>query len=284
IAPSRRRSYDVQVIEVQRGVEKHREAAVRFVPPHGIVGEHHDVTFAYGHIKHGRFPSQFRTAREHAADQQILFIGEAQDDARTHLRRRLLGRELLAELRRYAVFAGRRSWRSHWFTPLNNIRIVQSASPTRTPLSLAAASSAGAGAATAAAAAEPAKPAAANLQQWRLVEVDGQFLVITVSNRTLTVGEGGVHNRTPRLQGARILNRNALRNAEINRDRGVGADGDKQTAPLDELLQVGYANNPHTAADISCRIGRLAHIRRHVRFLPRNGRFGIAAFWDAAHQ
>src|SRR5262249_30862340 len=146
----------------------------------------------------------------------------AQDDARAHFRRRLLGGELLAELRRNAVFAWRRSRRGHGFAPLNHIGIVQSASSARTPLSLAAtakcASASASGATTAttsAGAAEAAKPAA-DLQQWRLVEVDGQFLVITVSNRTLAVGEGGVHNRAPRLQGARILNRNALRNAEID--------------------------------------------------------------------
>src|SRR5215510_9967904 len=69
ISSSRRGSSNVQVIEVQRRVEEQREAAVRFMPPHRVIGEHHDVPFAYGHIEHDRFASQFRTAREHAADQ-----------------------------------------------------------------------------------------------------------------------------------------------------------------------------------------------------------------------
>src|SRR5262245_58675009 len=136
IAPSRRRSSDAQMIEVQRRVEEQREAAVRFVPPHRVVGEHHDVPFADGHIEHGRFAGQFRTAREHAADQQILFIGEAQDDARTHLRRRLLSRELLAELSRNTIFASRWSWPRHWFASLNLIGIGQTASSAGTPLTL----------------------------------------------------------------------------------------------------------------------------------------------------
>src|SRR5262249_42901153 len=214
----------------------------------------------------------------------------------THLRRRLVGGELLAYFRRNAVFAGGRSLSCHGSAPLNHIGIVHAASSARTPLTLAESTaakcacgaSASATATTTAPAPtptpNPAKPAAADLQQRRLIEVDGQFLVITVGDRTLTVGEGGVHNRAARLQGARILNRNAFRNAEINRDRGVAADGDKQTAPLDELLQVGYADDTHTAAHVSDRVGRLSHIRRHVRFLPRNGRFGVAAFGDAPHQ
>src|SRR4029079_10299172 len=55
--------------------------------PHRIDGKHHDVSFTGWHIDHRRGIGEFRSAREHAADEKILFIGrEAQNDARSHCR------------------------------------------------------------------------------------------------------------------------------------------------------------------------------------------------------
>src|SRR5262245_12910216 len=114
ISSSRRRSSDIQVIEVQRGVEKHRKAAVRLMAPHRVVGEHYDVPFANRDVDHRRLAGQFTAAGEHPANKQALFIGgESQNDARAHLGRRQLPCELCTELFGDPVFTRRsgRLWR-----------------------------------------------------------------------------------------------------------------------------------------------------------------------------
>src|ERR1700677_3180895 len=69
------------MIVVERGVEQEHEAALRLLTPHGIVGKEHNVTAAERHIDDGGSAGQFRAPRQHAADPQILFVSEAQNDA-----------------------------------------------------------------------------------------------------------------------------------------------------------------------------------------------------------
>src|SRR6202044_3535150 len=77
----RRLSACIQMIVVERGVEQEHEAALRLLTPHGIVGKKHNVTAAERHIDEGGSAGQFRATGQHAADPQILFVSEAQNDA-----------------------------------------------------------------------------------------------------------------------------------------------------------------------------------------------------------
>ena len=63
---------DAEIVIVQDRVEQQRKAAVRLVPPHRIVGEHHDVALADGNVDDRGFSRKLGTAREHSADKQFL--------------------------------------------------------------------------------------------------------------------------------------------------------------------------------------------------------------------
>src|SRR3954451_18912459 len=71
-----------EIVVVQDRVEQQRKAAVRFVPPHRVVGKHHYVTSPDRNIDYGCFTRKLSTAGEHAADKQVLFRSETQDDPR----------------------------------------------------------------------------------------------------------------------------------------------------------------------------------------------------------
>jgi len=93
--------------------------------PHRIDGKHDDVSFTRRDIDHRRDIGEFRCAREHAADEKILFIGrEAQDDARSHCRWNkecpLLKPLLLGQLTRCSWL-----WRRGKRHSLNDIGIIQ---------------------------------------------------------------------------------------------------------------------------------------------------------------
>ena len=73
-ATTRSRATYAKILIVEGRVEQQEEAAVRLMSPHGVVGEHHDVAFAYGYVNHGGFVGEFSAACEHAADEQGFFI------------------------------------------------------------------------------------------------------------------------------------------------------------------------------------------------------------------
>src|SRR5262249_2175347 len=78
--------------------------------------------------------------------------------------------------------------------------------------------------------------ASLHLKQWRLVEVNRQSFIVTVSNRTLSIRESRVVDRPTRLQSLRLLNRDAVRDAVIDwhlRDTGNCYE---QAACFNELL------------------------------------------------
>src|SRR5207248_3964590 len=72
----------VQMVEVDHGVEDQEITAHGFAAPHGVVGKEHDVALAVGNVHDGGLFGDFIAARDHAAEKQIFFGGEAQNDAR----------------------------------------------------------------------------------------------------------------------------------------------------------------------------------------------------------
>src|SRR5437879_4182078 len=72
----------VEMVEVEHGVEDQEIAAPGFAAPHGIVGKEDDVPLAVGNINDGGLFSDFVPAGDHAAEKQIFFGCEAQDDPR----------------------------------------------------------------------------------------------------------------------------------------------------------------------------------------------------------
>ena len=117
------------MIEVQRRIEEQREAAVRLMPPHRVVGEHHDVAFAHRDVNHRWFADQFAPAGEHSANEQVLLVsGESQNDSRSHFWWSQLSGGLRAELLGDSVLARRSGrLRRQWPAALYDIRIVHTA-------------------------------------------------------------------------------------------------------------------------------------------------------------
>src|SRR5262249_16319857 len=50
----------VEIVVIQGRVEDQEKAPLRLVPPHGIIGEHQDVTITYRDVDNGRSVGQFR--------------------------------------------------------------------------------------------------------------------------------------------------------------------------------------------------------------------------------
>ena len=85
--PRRLRASHVEIVEVQRRIEQQEKLALRLMTPHRIGREHYNVTTTDRHIDDRRTIREFIRAREHATDEQILFIrGKTQHDARSQLR------------------------------------------------------------------------------------------------------------------------------------------------------------------------------------------------------
>src|SRR6185369_9861031 len=79
---------DAQVVVIQRRIEHEEKLALRLVPPHRVRRKHHDVPTTNRHINNRRTVRKLIAAREHAADEQVLFIRrKTQNDARPQLRR-----------------------------------------------------------------------------------------------------------------------------------------------------------------------------------------------------
>ncbi len=74
----RRFAPGIQMVIVEHRIEQEHEAALGYLPPHGVVGKKDDVSPAERDIDDRRRPSQLRASCQHAADPQIFFVGEAQ--------------------------------------------------------------------------------------------------------------------------------------------------------------------------------------------------------------
>ena len=141
---------------------------MRLMPPHWVVGKHHDVTFPDGHIDDGSLSREVGSTGEHSANQKVFLRRKSEDDSRTHFDRRLC--------RCRARNGGRRSGRCrlHRFSTLRDISIGRCTASGRTT---------GRSGLRAAAAAAAKTRAAPNLQQWRLIKIDCQIFVLAVCDR-----------------------------------------------------------------------------------------------------
>ena len=121
-------SPDAKIVIVERGIEQQEEAALRLMPPHRIVSEHHHVTASNWNVDYRRLVREIRTAREHSAHQQILFIG---DKAHHHPWSKLGWREERTRALLVGnLFFARSGWWLAWHTAwhrLDNIGIGQCA-------------------------------------------------------------------------------------------------------------------------------------------------------------
>src|SRR5207237_9024713 len=61
-------SASAQVIEIQSCVKDEEEAALRLMPPHRIVREHHYVTLSNRYVYDSRSIHEFRASRQHTAN------------------------------------------------------------------------------------------------------------------------------------------------------------------------------------------------------------------------
>src|SRR6185369_5834770 len=129
---------DAQVVVIQRRIEHEEKLALRLVPPHRVRRKHHDVPTANRHINNRRTVRKLIAAREHAADEQVLFIRrKTQHDARSQLRWH--EERALAQIGiwiRPVVWIGRPRLRHR----LNHVRIVNTATSGSTRASAAASS------------------------------------------------------------------------------------------------------------------------------------------------
>src|SRR5262249_22236628 len=110
----------------------------------------------------------------------------------------------------------------------------------------------------------------ADLKQRRLVKINRQSFAVSVGDGTLAIGKRRVVDGATSLQLAAFLNRDTGGDAIVDRDLGDVCDGHEQTAVLDELLQVCYAPDLHTASHIVGLVGRESYVRRQVRLPPGN--------------
>src|SRR5215217_843126 len=65
---------NVQVVVIQRRIEQQEKLTLRLVPPHRVRRKHHDVPAPNRNINNRRTVRQLTAARQHAADEQVLFI------------------------------------------------------------------------------------------------------------------------------------------------------------------------------------------------------------------
>src|SRR5205085_398945 len=178
---------DVQVIEVERGVEEQEERALRLVSPHRIVGEQDDVPAPDWHINDGGPVRQLLSAREHAAYEQTLLIArKAEHDARALCRRHVERAELQALLIGQYLFAGTRGWalrrRASLRHRLHDVGVVQRTTPRRArPCAAARAFTA-------------TRLIDAHLKERRLIEVNGKRFAVAVSDWTAAIRKSRVIN------------------------------------------------------------------------------------------
>src|SRR4029079_16236254 len=99
-----------------------------------------------------------------------------------------------------------------------------------------------------------------DLKYRRLVEVNRQPCIVTISNRTLPIRECRVVNRTTRLKFVCLLNRNTVSDAVIDWHLSNSADRYKQSAVFYELLQVGDTGNVHPTTHVACLIRRVSKV------------------------
>src|SRR5260370_10778298 len=78
----------VEVIEVERGVKNQEITADGFAAHHSIVGEKNDMGFAVRNVHDGGLFGDLAAGGDHAAEEQVFFGGEAQNDARLLVLRR----------------------------------------------------------------------------------------------------------------------------------------------------------------------------------------------------
>src|ERR1041385_2330333 len=224
------------------------------MPPHRIGRKHHYVTTTNRHVNHRRTIRQFITTRQHSADKQVLFVvRKSQHNTRPQLRRH---KERTLTLLLIVTTAFRTIGRARLRHGLNHIRIAdtaasRSARRTATPLPASTAAK---------------TPAAArrDLKQRRLVEVDRQSSIVTVSNRTLAICKCRVVDRAARLKPFRLLNRNTVRDAVVNRNLRDAPDRNEQSAIFDKLLKIGDAGNTHPTTHVISLIRRVPKIRSYI--------------------
>src|SRR6266568_2964013 len=188
-------STDAKIVIVERGIEQQEEAALRLVAPHRIVREHHHVTASNWNVDYCRLVRKIRTAGEHSAHQQILFVGDKAHDypwpklrwCEKRARTLLVGN----------LFFARSAWWLAWHTArhrLDHVGIGQCAA-TRRPTGWTPTS-----AFTAATTESPATARCGHLKQRRLIKIDRQRISTAIGNRALAIGERSVVDRSARLQ------------------------------------------------------------------------------------
>ena len=242
------------------------------MPPHRIVGKHDDVALADRHVDDRRFTRKLSSAGEFTTDQQVLFPPQISA-------RHAAASPAAAVAEREPPLI--RIWRpggSQRRPSLYDIGIISRAAagctagrcrcppPPPPPPPTAGAAKSG------------------NLDQRRLIEIHRQLFVVTVGDRAFAIRKDRVIYRSASLKRRRrILDRDALGDPVIDRERGVIADRDKQPARFDEFLQIGDTLSPHSAANVVGLIRRECEIRRNVRLFPRDRSFRITAFWVSAN-
>src|SRR5713226_4413430 len=209
----------VQVVEVEHGVENQEITAHGFAAPHRIVGKKNDMAFAVRNVYHGGLFGDFAAGGDHAAEEQIFFGGEAQNDARLLVLRRngkagkvrqVFGNVELLLVRGafYGLFGRLVS------AALNYVGVAGGAASAGTRGSAFVGPSAGA------------TEIAGDGDDGSLAKIDVELVVVTVSDGAFLVVDHGEYDAAGRLHGAGVGYVHHFGHAAGDRKRCTGLHSD----------------------------------------------------------
>src|SRR5712672_2410707 len=235
------------MVEVEHGVEDQEIATHGFAAPHGIVGEENNVAFAVGDVDDGGLFGDFVGTGDHAAEEQIFFGGEAQDDAGLLVlgRKRKAGKflDVFGDVKFLLVrSAFYRFLRRLIRASLDDVGIGSSATSTGAP--------GAAGAFVRSTSATGAAEISADGDDRTLSEIDVEFVVVAVSDGTFLIVNGGENDAAGSLHGAGIGDIHPFGHAASDGKRGASLYGDEQAALTDKALEIGEALVAEATANV----------------------------------